>query len=69
MYEKTTEHGDLTLTGLFGEGPEAAAVQAAREACGWDLQVAPTLRRFDPPTAEELALVRLFDPRRYFLGD
>ncbi len=69
VYEKTTEHGDLTLTGLFGEGPEAAAVQAAREACGWDLQVAPTLRRFDPPTAEELALVRLFDPRRYFLGE
>src|SRR6266481_5365434 len=69
VYEKTTENGDLTLTGLFGEGPEAAAVQAAREACGWDLQVAPTLRRFDPPTAEELALVRLFDPRRYFLGD
>ena len=45
---------ELTLTGLFGEGPEAAAVKAAREACGWDLQVAPTLRRFDPPTAEEL---------------
>jgi len=27
------------------------------------------LRRFEAPTAEELALVRLFDPRRYFLGD
>jgi hypothetical protein len=49
--------------------PEAAAVQAAREACGWDLRVAPTLRRFTAPTAEELALVRLFDPRRYFLGE
>jgi len=69
VYEKTSEHGDLTLTGLFGEGPEAAAVKAAREACGWDLQVAPTLRRFEAPTAEELALVRLFDPRRYFLGE
>jgi len=69
VYEKITEHGDLTLTGLFGGGPDAAAVQVAREACGWELQVAPTLRRFDPPTAEELALVRLFDPRRYFLGE
>jgi hypothetical protein len=47
---------------------EADAVKAAREACGWDLEVASTLRRFDAPTAEELALVRLFDPRRYFLG-
>jgi len=69
VYEKTTEHGELTLTGLYGDVPVAAAVQAAREACGWDLRVAPTLRRFTAPTAEELALVRLFDPRRYFLGD
>lgn len=45
-----------------------AGAMAAREACGWDLEVASTLRRFDPPTAEELTLVRLFDPRRYFLG-
>jgi hypothetical protein len=27
------------------------------------------LRRFDPPSAEELRVVRLFDPRRYFLGE
>ena len=69
VYEKTTEHDELTLTGLFGEGPEAPAVHAAREACGWDLRVAPALRRFEAPTADELALVRLFDPRRYFLGE
>jgi hypothetical protein len=43
-------------------------VQAARAACGWDLQVAPRLRRFEAPTDEELGLIRLFDPRRYFLG-
>jgi acyl CoA:acetate/3-ketoacid CoA transferase alpha subunit/acyl CoA:acetate/3-ketoacid CoA transferase beta subunit len=69
VYEKTNEDGELTLTGLFGDRPEAQAVQAAREACGWDLRVAPTPRRFEPPTADELALVRLFDPRRYFLGE
>jgi acyl CoA:acetate/3-ketoacid CoA transferase alpha subunit/acyl CoA:acetate/3-ketoacid CoA transferase beta subunit len=69
VYEKATEHGELILAGLFGESPEASAVQAAREACGWDLRVAPTLRRFEAPTPDELALVRLFDPRRYFLGE
>jgi hypothetical protein len=53
----------------LGEAPEADLVRAARSACGWDLQVAPTLRRFEAPSADELALVRLFDPRRYFLGD
>jgi acyl CoA:acetate/3-ketoacid CoA transferase alpha subunit/acyl CoA:acetate/3-ketoacid CoA transferase beta subunit len=69
VYGKTGEHGELRLTGLFGDRPEAGAVKAAREACGWDLQVGPTLRRFTAPTTEELALVRLFDPRRYFLGE
>jgi acyl CoA:acetate/3-ketoacid CoA transferase alpha subunit/acyl CoA:acetate/3-ketoacid CoA transferase beta subunit len=69
VYEKAGEHGELRLSGLFGDGPKADLVRAAREACGWDLQVAPTLRRFEAPSADELALVRLFDPRRYFLGE
>lgn len=68
VYEKDGEHGELRLTGILGTAPEAEAVQAARAACGWDLQVAPRLRRFAAPTDEELGLIRLFDPRRYFLG-
>ena len=57
------------LTGVFATRAEAEAVRAAREACGWELRVAAELRRFDPPSAEELRLIRLFDPRRYFLGE
>jgi acyl CoA:acetate/3-ketoacid CoA transferase beta subunit len=68
VYEKEHEDGVLRLTGVFGNRPEAQAVEAARAACGWDLAVAPRLRRFEPPTADELGLIRLFDPRRYFLG-
>jgi acyl CoA:acetate/3-ketoacid CoA transferase alpha subunit len=68
VYEKEHEDGTLRLTGIFGNRPEAQAVEAARAACGWDLAVAPRLRRFESPTADELALIRLFDPRRYFLG-
>jgi acyl CoA:acetate/3-ketoacid CoA transferase alpha subunit len=68
VYEKEHEDGTLRLTGVFGNRPEAQAVEAARAACGWDLAVAPGLRRFEPPTADELGLIRLFDPRRYFLG-
>jgi hypothetical protein len=48
---------------------EAEAVSAAREACGWELKVAPRLRTVAPPAADELRLVRVFDPRRYFLGE
>jgi len=69
VYEKEHEDGALRLAGVFGNRPEAQAVEAARAACGWDLAVAPRLRRFESPTADELALIRLFDPRRYFLGD
>jgi acyl CoA:acetate/3-ketoacid CoA transferase alpha subunit/acyl CoA:acetate/3-ketoacid CoA transferase beta subunit len=69
VYEKEHEDGALRLTGVFGNRPEAEAVEAARAACGWDLAVAPQLKRFETPTADELALIRLFDPRRYFLGD
>jgi len=69
VYGKGDEHGELILTGIFPDKPEAEAVQAARAACGWDLKVAATLRRFDPPQPDELRLVRVFDPRRYFLGE
>jgi acyl CoA:acetate/3-ketoacid CoA transferase beta subunit len=69
LYEKHGDDGTLRLTGTFGDRAEAAAVDAARAACGWELAVAPALRRFEAPTADELALIRLFDPRRYFLRE
>ena len=69
VYEKTGEHAELRLTGVYADRPETEAVQAARAACGWELEVAPALRRIEPPDLEELRLVRLFDPRRYFLDE
>jgi acyl CoA:acetate/3-ketoacid CoA transferase beta subunit len=68
VFAKREPHGELVLTGVLGDGPEAPLVQRARERCGWDLTVAPSLRRFPPPTPDELRLIRLLDPRRYFLG-
>jgi acyl CoA:acetate/3-ketoacid CoA transferase alpha subunit/acyl CoA:acetate/3-ketoacid CoA transferase beta subunit len=68
VFARQEPHGELVLVGVLGDGPEAPLVQAARERCGWDLAVAPSLRRFAPPTGDELRLIRLFDPRRYFLG-
>lgn len=70
VFEKAEPHGDLLLTGyLPTAGPTAeAAVAAIRAACGWDVRVAPDLRPEAPPTREELALLRAFDPRRQFLG-
>ena len=68
VFGKREPHGELVLTGVLGDGPEAPLAQAARERCGWELAVAPSLRRFPSPTSDELRLIRLLDPRRYFLG-
>src|SRR5712691_727540 len=58
----------VSEAGVYADRPEADAVTAARVACGWELKVASTVRRFEAPAPDELRLVRLFDPRRYFLG-
>ncbi|TMQ25037.1 MAG: glutaconate CoA-transferase [Candidatus Rokuibacteriota bacterium] len=68
VYAKPDEHGELTLIAVPAGRPEGEAVEAARAACGWDLKIAPRVASLEPPTADELRLVRLFDPRRYFLG-
>jgi acyl CoA:acetate/3-ketoacid CoA transferase beta subunit len=62
--------GELVLTGVFqsaGESPEAV-VDEIRSLCGWDLEVATNLDWLPPATDEELAMLRLFDPERFFLG-
>ncbi len=69
VYRKADEHSELVLTDVFEGRPEAEAVRAARETCGWDLAVAPRLGRMAGPTLDELRLVRVFDPRRYFIGE
>ncbi len=66
------KHGgdEFVLTGYFnGDGvTREEAVRAIKERCGWKLNVADDLEPLDPPTEEEVTLLRLFDPRRHFLG-
>ncbi|MBI4337069.1 MAG: glutaconate CoA-transferase [Chloroflexi bacterium] len=64
------QDGELVLTTFLvqeGVTPEQAVAEAKR-ACGWDLRVAPQVRREGPPSAEELALLRALDVRRDFLS-
>ncbi|MBI2890570.1 MAG: hypothetical protein HYY13_07265 [Nitrospirae bacterium] len=55
---------DLVLAALIGK----ATVAEVQAACGWRLRREKHLRRIPPPTRAELALLRDFDPGRYFLG-
>lgn len=60
----------LILTGYYrsaGRGRDDV-INKIRERCGWNLEVADDLEELPPPTPEELALLRVFDPERFFLG-
>ena len=60
----------LVLTGYFrSAGADREEVLGKiRERCGWELEVADDLEELAPATPEELALLRVFDPERSFLG-
>jgi acyl CoA:acetate/3-ketoacid CoA transferase alpha subunit len=60
----------LVLTGFFrsaGEDREEV-VAKIRDRCSWELTLADDLEELAPATDEELALLRVFDPERSFLG-
>ncbi len=58
------ENGELTLTALH----PGCTVEQARANTGWDLKVAPALRATEPPTAEELRILRQeLDPQGIYL--
>jgi acyl CoA:acetate/3-ketoacid CoA transferase alpha subunit/acyl CoA:acetate/3-ketoacid CoA transferase beta subunit len=59
---------ELVLTAV-PEGSQSLGdrVAAARAACGWDLAVGETIGELLAPTAEEVAQLRRWDPRGWFL--
>jgi hypothetical protein len=67
------EKGDgdeLVLTAVpAGDGTTDDRVDAARAACGWDLAAAADVRELPPPTPDEIAALRRWDPRGWFLRD
>jgi hypothetical protein len=60
----------LILTGYYRSVGRSRdeVVDNIRERCGWTLEVADDLEALPPATPEELALLRVFDPERFFLG-
>ena len=61
---------ELVLTGYFGsDGLDTeSAIREIKDQCGWDLKVSDDIEELSAPTKEEIALLRLFDPERFFLG-
>lgn len=58
------ETGELVLTQLHA----GATAEQAQQNTGWALRTAPELKNTQPPTDEELALLRDLDPQRIYLS-
>ncbi|MDI6755084.1 MAG: CoA-transferase [Thermodesulfobacteriota bacterium] len=71
LFEKINDQKEFTLTGIIQDGnssPEEI-VRSIKSQCGWDLKIASSLKTIDLPTSEELTLLRLFDPQKFFLTE
>lgn len=70
IFEKIGDRETFTLTAYIpsetGHGEEEA-IAAIKERVGWKLEFAPDLKEVQPPTKEEITMLRLFDPKGYFI--
>ena len=71
LFEKVDDHQEFFLTGIIQDGKASAeeTVRSIKSQCTWNLKIAPNLRTISLPTAEEVALLRLFDPQKFFLTE
>jgi len=66
--EKRAPDGELELCAVpAGPSPLMDRVEQARAACGWPLAVAADLEELAAPTPDEIAALRRWDPRGWFL--
>jgi acyl CoA:acetate/3-ketoacid CoA transferase beta subunit len=67
----TFEKRDRDVLGLVavpeGDGTVDERVDAARRACGWDVEVLSPVEELPPPTMAEVEALRRWDPRGWFL--
>lgn len=71
VFEKPEGRESFVLTAYIPAQPhqtEAECMAAIKERVGWKLDSAPAPIRMEPTTREEITLLRLFDPRGYFIG-
>lgn len=73
VFAKATGEHTLRFDAYYGAGPNAygdsaSALAAVRELVGWPVEATGNLRAMAPPTGEEVALLRLFDPFGHFIG-
>ncbi len=68
VFEK--ENGTMVLKKYYPQKgfSESETIQKIEETTGWKVELADRLEKIEPPTKQELTLLRIFDPERFFLG-
>lgn len=70
IFEKPEGKNTLVLTSFIPYGTaikEEEAIKGIKRLVGWELEVAPHLKKMDLPSYEEKMLVRLFDPQGFYI--
>lgn len=65
IFEKLGDDKEFTLTEYFPNAEQK--VEGVIGNCGWELKVASDVKQSSPPTWEELMILRLLDPKRFFI--
>jgi acyl CoA:acetate/3-ketoacid CoA transferase alpha subunit/acyl CoA:acetate/3-ketoacid CoA transferase beta subunit len=70
VFEKLDGDAEFTLTKYFtGDASSSTEemIRKIKENCGWNLKVAEKPIKVSPPALEELRLLRVFDPEKYYI--
>ena len=70
VFEKMDNDSVFTLTGYFSskEKKLEKIIEKFQKKSSWSFKVADSLKEIEPPTQDELTMLRIFDPNRYYLG-
>lgn len=68
LLERDGANGLRVAALMCAAGDEQATLDEIARRCGRALPVSPNLQRHDPPSADELAMLREFDPQRAILA-
>lgn len=70
IFEKTANNSGFTLTGYFpsNEGNLEKIIEKFQKKSSWSFNIGKNLKEIKPPAHDELKMLRIFDPNRYYLG-
>lgn len=71
LFEKAEGEEELRLTGILEDGKTELAdkIREIKEQGGWELKIVSDPRKIFLPKDEELTLLRLFAPQKFFLSE